>query len=196
MGISSSQQTVASGQAADRVAEREAAFVRLYRRYYDNVFRYCMHRLFDRHAAEDLTAEVFLKIVEHFERFGGRDERQLRHWIYRIATNAVNGHLRKTRRRRSLLRRFAGSGPDSTADPPEPLDGTVAQLKAAMHGLRTRYQTILTLRFFENLKPNEIAETLGCSPATVRSQLARAITQLRRKLTAAGVLDPGDDRDE
>lgn len=43
-----------------------AAFVQLYRRHYDTIFRYCVHRLFDRAAAEDVTSEVFLKMVENF----------------------------------------------------------------------------------------------------------------------------------
>ena len=54
-----------------------------------------------------------------------------------------------------------------------------------MMALRPRYQTIITLRFFENLKLTEIAEVLGSSAGTVRSQLARALVKLRKKMTAA-----------
>ena len=39
------------------------AFARLYRRHYDNVFRYCVHRMLERHTAEDITSAVFLKVV-------------------------------------------------------------------------------------------------------------------------------------
>jgi RNA polymerase sigma factor (sigma-70 family) len=48
--------------------------------------------------------------------------------------------------------------------------------------LKPRYQTIITLRFFENLKLTEIAEVLASSPGTVRSQLARALAKLRKVL--------------
>ncbi|GAH04532.1 unnamed protein product, partial [marine sediment metagenome] len=53
-----------------------------------------------------------------------------------------------------------------------------------MFELKPRYQTIITLRFFENLKLTEIAEVLGSSPGTVRSQLARALAKLRKKINA------------
>ena len=55
-------------------------------------------------------------------------------------------------------------------------------LKEAMLSLKPRYQTIITLRFFEKMKLTEIAEVLGSSPGTVRSQLARALAKLKTKL--------------
>jgi RNA polymerase sigma factor (sigma-70 family) len=55
-------------------------------------------------------------------------------------------------------------------------------LREAVFVLKPQYQTIIALRFFENLKLTEIAEVLGSSPGTVRSQLARALAKLRKKL--------------
>jgi RNA polymerase sigma-70 factor, ECF subfamily len=72
-----------------RARDDVAAFGELYRRYYDLVFRYCRRRLFLREAAEDLTAEVFLKAVEKFDGFRG-DELAFRAWLYRLATNCAN----------------------------------------------------------------------------------------------------------
>lgn len=143
-----------------------AAFIRLYHRYYDGVFRYCAHRLFGRDAAEDLTSEIFLKVVQSLGCFQGDDERQFRNWLYRIATNTINGHLRKAARRRGAIQRLAEQSRDQVADPPEPPDDRLALLKDAMLTLKPRYQTIITLRFFENLRVTEIAEVLGCSPDT------------------------------
>ena len=45
------------------------AFAVLYQQHYEAVYRYCVHRLFDRSAAEDVTSTVFLKVVESFHRF-------------------------------------------------------------------------------------------------------------------------------
>jgi len=156
------------------------AFALLYRRHYDAVFKYCVHRLFDRHLAEDVTSQVFLKVVEKFHDFKG-DERQFRNWLYTIATNFVNNQMRKSARRKTALSIFqeksnitSGSSEDSSAK--------LATLKQAMLTLKPRYQTIITLRFFENLKLKEIAEVLGSSPGTIRSQLARALAKLRKKL--------------
>jgi len=161
-----------------------AAFVQLYRRHYDAVFRYCVHRLFDRHIAEDITAEVFLKVVENFGRFKG-GEKQFRNWLYKIATNAVNDHLRRTARRDGLLkgaRHQIGSQVADCQSSVEPSNEKLALLREAVLSLQPRYQTIITLRFFEHLKLTEIAEVLGSSPGTVRSQLARALAKLRKLL--------------
>ena len=158
------------------------AFALLYRRHYDAIFRYCVHRLFDRHLAEDVTSQVFLKVVEKFNTFQG-GERQFRSWLYKIATNFVNEHLRKFARQKAALEVFReqskiknGSFEDSAVK--------LAILKQAMLTLRPRYQTIITLRFFENLKLTEIAEVLASNPGTVRSQLARALAKLRKSLSA------------
>ena len=157
-----------------------AAFVRLYRKYYDAIFRYCVHRLFERATAEDITSEVFLKVVENFEGFSGNDV-QFRNWLYRIATNAVNQHLRKSARRSGLLKIAREQASDRTSDCEESSKKWIL-LRDAVLALRPRYQTIITLRFFENLKLTEIAEVLASSPGTVRSQLARALAKLRRVL--------------
>lgn len=157
-----------------------AAFVQLYRKYYGIIFRYCAHRLFERAVAEDITSEVFLKVIENFGSFRG-NEQQFRNWLYRIATNAVNQHLRKTARRSSLLKIAREQADDRAADCEESSEKWIL-LKDAVLSLRPRYQTIITLRFFENLKLTEIAEVLGSHPGTVRSQLARALAKLQRVL--------------
>lgn len=164
-----------------------AAFARLYRRHYDAVFRYCVHRLFDKATAEDVTSEVFLSVVENLGRFKG-SEQDFRNWLYKIATNAVNHHLRKMARRNGLLKHAGAQVGPRTADCRDRADESskkLALLKQAIFSLKPRYQTIITLRFFENLKLNEIAEVVGSSPGTVRSQLARALAKLRKKIASA-----------
>ena len=161
--------------------DNPSAFVQLYRRHYDAVFRYCVHRLFDRHMAEDITAEVFLKVVENLDRFKG-NEQQFRNWLYKIATNVVNDHLRRTARRGALLKGACRQIGSQVADCGEPSTEKLALLREAMLALKPRYQTIITLRFFENLKLTKIAEVLGSSNGTIRSQLARALAKLRKVL--------------
>jgi len=167
------------GQLVAQARNDPAAFVQLYRRHYDAVFRYCVHRLFERQTAQDVTSAVFLSVVENFSRFRG-GEQQFRNWLYKITTNAVNNHLRQAARRNVLLKRACEqvNNQDSTDASAEKL----ALLREAVLTLRPRYQTIITLRFFENLKLIEIAEVLGCGAGTVRSQLARGLAKLRKKL--------------
>jgi len=172
--------TADAGQILARARENPEAFVKLYRMHYDAVFRYCAHRLFDRTAAEDITSDVFLKAIENISCFRGT-EKQFGNWLYTIATNAVNNYLRKTVRQKSLLKTAYEQANNQLADRGV-LSERLALLKEAMLTLKPRYQTIITLRFFENLKLTEIAEVLGSSPGTVRSQLARGLARLRKQL--------------
>jgi len=162
------------------------AFVQLYRKHYDQVFRYCAHRLFDRNTAEDITSQVFLKVVQNFGRFNDNGQPQFRNWLYRVATNEVNNHLRKQASRNGLFKRFGKQTNDGTNDPESSAE-ELALLKKAIFALKPKYQTVITLRFFENLRLTEIADVLGCSPGTARSRLARALAKIRKKLTAAGI---------
>ncbi len=78
------------------------AFARLYLQHYDAVFHYCVRRLFDRHCAEDVTSTVFFKVMHNLSSFDGKVT-DFRNWLLRIATNAVNDHLRNSRRRADLI---------------------------------------------------------------------------------------------
>jgi len=185
ISLNENTQTSNDGRLIAQARTSPAAFARLYRRHYDPVFRYCIHRLFERQTAEDITSTVFLKVVENLGRFEGT-ELQFRNWLYKIATNAVNNHLRKTARRNGLLKVAGERVRSQLADCKDQSDisaKNLARLKQAMFELKPRYQTIITLRFFENLKLTEIAEVLGNSPGTVRSQLARALAKLRKKIS-------------
>lgn len=172
----------ADGQLIEQARSDAGAFAELYRRHYDAVFRYCAHRLFDRHIAEDVTSTVFLGVVKNFHKFAG-DERQFRNWLYTIATAAVNDHLRRKFRWENLLPWVGRENNQATNETAanDVSDRQLAALKEAMLSLRPKYQTIITLRFFENLKFEEIAEVLGASAATVRGQLARGLAKLREK---------------
>ena len=180
--MDSNSRAANDGRLIDQARSDPAAFARLYRRHYDAVFRYCVHRLFNRQSAEDVTSAVFLSVVENFSRFKG-SERDFRNWLYKIATNAVNEHLRKASRRKDLLKATCEQANHQAADCGQ--SERLALLKQAILTLRPRYQTIITLRFFENLKLTEIAEVLASSPGTVRSQLARALAKLRKKINAS-----------
>jgi RNA polymerase sigma-70 factor (ECF subfamily) len=163
------------------------AFTRLYLRHYDAIFRYCAHRLFERTTAEDITSEVFLKMVENFQTFDG-NEKQFRNWLYRIATNAINEHFRKTARRSAILtwvwRGSSKADIDDGAAADESQDKQ-AVIKKALLTLKPEEQAIVTMRFFENLKQEEIAEVVGASASTVRSQLSRAMEKLRKHISSA-----------
>lgn len=158
-------------------------FSELYRQNYDVVFRHCAHRLFDRSAAEDVTSATFMKAATGFHRFRGNGKK-FQSWVLRIATNAVNDYLRSSNRRQKLLNNIAAqmtllNGEGQADEDAEKLEA----VKKALLSLKPRHQTVIAMRFFDNMKPAEIAEILGRSPATVRSQLSRALAALRKTMS-------------
>ncbi len=67
--------------------------------FYDFVY----NRLFDKEIAEDVTSTVFLAVARRIDSFAGRTQADFRNWLYRIAANQANAHLRKTSRRNKIL---------------------------------------------------------------------------------------------
>lgn len=157
----------------------------LYDRHYDTVFRYCLRRLFLRNLAEDVTSDVFLQVARKIARFPGTTQDDFRRWLYRIATNAVNAHIRRSRRRRELLSAAVEAG----AVPRGPrTEDTVIEILdwptvySAILDLKEREQSVIALRFFEQLSHGEIAKSLRLRPGTVRVVLSRALAKLRQRL--------------
>ena len=163
------------------------AFAQLYLLHYNDVFHYCIRRLFDRHCAEDVTSTVFFKVMHNLSSFDGKVT-GFRNWLLRIATNAVNDHLRNSRRRADIIRKIV-KNTRAESDCVIPSDDKLLEkkvlLKQALLSLKPKYQTVITLRFFENMKLTEIAACLGENPSTVRSCLSRATAKLRKNLNAA-----------
>ena len=162
-----------------------AAFARLYRLHYDSVFRYCSHRLFNRQSAEDVTSTVFFKVMNAIKSFKG-NSKDFRNWLYRIATNAVNDHLRSAVKRKEAIRIVSDNiRSDRHVIASDEMSDKKVLLKQAILSLKPKYQTVISLRYFENMKLLEIAEVLGQKPATTRSVLSRGLDKLRKKLKSS-----------
>jgi len=155
-----------------------AALGRLYELYYDRIFRFCVHRLFNRSAAEEVTSSVFLTVARTMREFKGRTEQDFRSWLYTIAANQANAHIRKTLRRQRLMKNVVAARRE---DSPERDAGSSLDwptLYAAIGQLKPEHQTLLTLRFFENMDYDEIARIVQARPATVRVTLHRILRRL------------------
>ena len=157
------------------------ALSRLYELHYERIFRFCVHRLFNKEIAEDVTSTVFLVVARNIRTFKGRNEADFQNWLYTIAANQANAYIRKTSRRKKLLETAAGS---MTASAGHSTDNSPdwPQLYTAILKLKPQHQTIVTLRFFENLKYEQLAKILNVKEATVRVTLHRILNELRSHL--------------
>ncbi len=165
-----------------RAKTQAAALGELYERYYDRIFRFCVHRLFSRTAAEDVTSSVFLTVAETMRGFKGRSEQDFRSWIYTIAANQANAHIRKTTRRKRLMENAVAHRGQADPQPTEWSSLDWPTLYAAIQELKPEHQTILTLRFFEDMDYDEIARIVNARPGTIRVTLHRVLRRLQEVL--------------
>jgi RNA polymerase sigma-70 factor (ECF subfamily) len=111
-----------------------------------------------------------------------------RSWLLRIATNAVNDHLRDSKRRADVMQRVVRNTQAESVyaiGTEDELIEKKAHLKKALLSLKPKYQDVIALHFFEKMKLTEIAACLDKSPSTIRTWLARATAKLRKKLSAS-----------
>ncbi len=155
------------------------------------VYRYLLHRFFDRELAEELTAQTFYKAAVYTSRMKG-DIRQARVWLLRTATNLANTHYRRSRLRQLFLRQLARVTPSATEPRPvsDSLDGQrPARVRGALLALRPKYQTVVVLRYYAQMSFADIAEVLDCREDAVRARLSRAIKEMRHRLDSGGSCD-------
>jgi RNA polymerase sigma-70 factor (ECF subfamily) len=166
---------------ADIVAGREQAFVELYRRRHNDVYRFAFAMAKSRSFAQDVTQEVFLNVLENAGRFD-RNKGSVRGWLFGCARYVTLDRLRAERRWTDDM------PPDGTVpDGDERLftDQRIERLHAAIARLPVEYREALVLCELQELSYAETAAVLGCPLGTVRSRLHRG----RALLTA--MLDEG-----
>lgn len=133
----------------------------------------------DRAEAEDTVIETLLTA---FERGGAiRDERALRAWLLRVATNEALGRRRRTGR---LVRLDVRPDVANTADIATE-STTRLTLLDGIDALPTQMRAALVLRYYADLSVDEVAVALGKSPNTIKAQLQAALDRLRVHLADA-----------
>ena len=178
-----------TSELIQRAVTDDDAFTQVFYQHYDMVFRYCAHRLFDRHAAEDVSSTVFLKIVLNIGRFEG-DDLSFKKWLFKIANNAINDYLRQQKQRASTIEAVVDMTRTNSSNPKVDSNSKVrklALLRKSILNLKPKYQAVITLHFFEEMKLIEIANILGSKPSTVRNWLHRALVKLRKSLSATEI---------
>ncbi len=159
------------------------AFEALYARHHRAVFGFLARSLADRHAAEDLLQEAFLRVFVHREAY--RPTAAFRTWLFTIARNLLIDRFRQARGHPEASHPEALSTvPAPDALPLERAEGRelADRLDAAIGQLPRSQREILLLSRFAGLAHEEIAQVTGSSPEAVRVGLHRALRGLRERL--------------
>jgi len=153
-------------------------------RYQHRLYRYLLRLVREPAAADDLFQQTWLRVMEKIGRYDAR--RNFEAWLFSVAHNLAIDAWRD-KRGESL-----DDGGDAGAPPterlrsgdPDALERLLdfergAMLAACMHELPGIHREVLTLRFEEDMKLEEIAEVAGIPLSTVKSRLRRALEGLR-----------------
>ena len=174
---------IRDAQAGDR-----SAFARLIERYWDRLYRWLYHLTRDRHAAEDLTQETFLRALAAVKTF--RAGSNFRAWVFRIGHNNFVNQKRAERRTKHQL-------PDDAAAPDVPTaEGTAESREAlevverAVAELGPEFRAALFLRVYEGMSFREVAKALDTTEETARWRVFKARQKLMKVLSPE-LLPPG-----
>ncbi len=167
---------------AEIAAGGEHAFVELYRRRHNDVYRFAFAMAKSRSFAQDVTQEVFLNVLENASRFDSA-KGSVRAWLFGCARYVTLDRLRLERRWTDEL---PAEGATVGGDERLLADQRVERLHAAIARLPVEYREALVLCELQELSYAETAAVLGCPLGTVRSRLHRG-----RALLVA-MLDEGE----
>lgn len=163
------------------------ALAELVARYQHRLYRYLLRMVHQPAEAEDLFQQTWLRVAGQIRRYDPL--RNFDAWLFTLARNLAIDHLRRARPD-SLDSREAEEYSTPTAlrdSAPPALDALIAReraqfLAAALMNLPVMYREVLSLRFEEEMKLDEIAQVLDAPLSTVKSRLRRGLEGLRQNL--------------
>ena len=160
-------------------AGNELAFGELYARYARHILRYMYVRTRDLELAQDLTQEVFIRVIKGIGGLQYRGDKMFLGWLYTIAGNVLSGQTRR--------RQITASSLDDTTEVSDPrgqervvLLFDRLSLQHAIAQLTIEQQQVLMLKFFGDMTNQEIAATIGKTEGAVKALQHRAIQALQQ----------------
>jgi RNA polymerase sigma-70 factor (ECF subfamily) len=156
---------------------------RLYDAHHQSIFRYVWSRVSDQQLAEDLTGEIFTRMVTKLNGYQPSSV-PFRAWLYRIARNLVIDHHRSENGRVPTSLEAAANVPNSSDNPVSLVEQILAleNILAALTRIDPEQQEVINLRFVAGLSLAETAQTIEKSVPAVKSLQHRGLQALRATL--------------
>jgi RNA polymerase sigma-70 factor, ECF subfamily len=175
-------------------------------RYKVRLMSYLGHRLSDRHQAEDLVQEAFLRLFRAARNGGYSARASVSTWLFTIADNCTTDYLRASGRRPLTLESDAvGGNGDSSADvldrfvssSTDPVEAAArresqGRAEALLASLPEEQHRVVALKVFGGLTLPEVATVVGCPVGTAKSRLFHGLRKIEALLARSGSRD--DDR--
>lgn len=154
----------------------------LYDGHHEQIFRYVWSRVRHKEVAEDLTGEIFTRMVSHLPNYQPQ-QAPFRAWLYQIARNLIVDHFRRNGNPTAVpLHRVdlatTKSNPDTFVD----RHLSLQKVQAALERIDAEQRDVILMRFVLGLSLQEVADTLGKSVGAVKSIQHRGLKTLRATL--------------
>ena len=162
------------------------ALTQIHDEYYSAIFRYIAFRVSDHQTAEDLTSEVFTRLLSAL-RDRHAPQNTIRGWLFGAASIVLKEHYRKQKREQfTELDESLASG---LAEPDQTVQKQIfhQQVKDALTDLTEDQQHVLALRYGYEMSIREVAEALGKTEGSVKQLRARALAALSKMLSGEGI---------
>jgi len=157
------------------------AFDRLYEMYFPKIYAYCLNRLANKEATEDVVSQVFLLTVEQIHKFNFRKSNSLGPWLYKIAHNKIIDYYRYGSNKKLTSLESVQVGYEPDFDRSLQLSDLQKKIALVLSLINPRYQEIISLKFFQELANEEIAEIIKEKPKNVAVILHRALKSFKQE---------------
>lgn len=158
--------------------DREALGV-LFARHYQTVYAMSARLCGSEAAGEDVTQEVFLRVLRAASSFSARS--RFTTWMYRITRNACLDYHRNMKREWGKREKYAAEQQHIVEDGDPRISGSIERLHGALDSLEPDKREILILRRHHGLSYAEIADVCSCTVKTARVRFHRAMQSLKAK---------------
>lgn len=159
------------------------AVMHIYEQYFPAVYQFIRLRVGEAALAEDLTSEVFVRLVDAFQ---GRNapRHSLRGWIFKVARNTLSSHFGKMQRYPLVsLEEWIPSPPEHDPEVQFIRTLNLERARQALRTLNADQQEVLILRFGQKLDLQQTADIMGKSVGAIKSLQFRAVNTLRKLLS-------------
>jgi len=158
---------------------REEAFGLLLNKYQQKIYWHVRRMVVDHDDADDVVQDIFIKVWRNLEKF--REDSQLYTWLYRIATNECITFLNKKKLKQNISLNDDNSSylADTLADTTY-FNGDAAQLKLqnALLTLPDKQRLVFNMKYFDDLKYDEISAILGTSVGALKASYHLAVKKI------------------
>lgn len=151
------------------------AMKHLFERYNVKIFNYCLKMTGDRQISQDITQEVFYKMIKSRRTFNNN---KFSPWIYTIAKNLCYDHFKTKKNNEIVIDEHILNIPDEYQN--ERDDSDIKSLDKALNKLSVDERELIVLSKFQKLKYHEIGEILGATEGAIKTKIHRALKKLKQ----------------